>query len=247
MTLTARELAVLRTPLGPRYDDRLERFVAKLRGFGIQGRGPVSDGRGIEMGSVIPDSVAHQYRFEYESDTTVAVDSVGDADMELTNNPTYTNNSIDGSHALFLDASNDEWGEAAIGFSSEWTIETRMKIPSGGEIFGTHNDPDSNQFSIFRNSGALSVDQPNDTSISGGTIPTAEYIDIAVSWNGSTSNIRGYINGEKVFDGGKSGWDGTHDKFRIPNREGPSTTDITHDDIRIHFKQLADGDIPTYD
>lgn len=53
MTTKVRELAAVRKRLGPRYYNRL---IANFRGLGIQGRGSVSGGRGIEAGSAIPGS-----------------------------------------------------------------------------------------------------------------------------------------------------------------------------------------------
>lgn len=55
MSLTQRERAVLRdVPAPARKDDSLvEKIVARLRGLGVSGRGPESNGRGLTAGELI--------------------------------------------------------------------------------------------------------------------------------------------------------------------------------------------------
>jgi hypothetical protein len=93
MSLTARELAILRTQLGQNYRDRLNALIARLRGFGVQGRGPKSGGRGVIAGKLIRGVIES---YEWADSETLSDRYYGNTD-DFT---TQTSTVFDGSYAV---------------------------------------------------------------------------------------------------------------------------------------------------
>jgi hypothetical protein len=121
MALTARELAVLKTPLGPRYYDRLEHLIAELRGFGIRGRGPISDGRGVEVGSVIPDTGDYQWYIDAGSGSTLEAD-VGGVTATISGASWVDDTSAVGDHHLSHDGSGNYWQTDSAVLSTPFSV-----------------------------------------------------------------------------------------------------------------------------
>jgi hypothetical protein len=116
MSLTAHELAIIRTPPGPNYRDRLEALIARLRGLGIRKRGVLADNRGITGGTVIPDNGRkHWYDATKISgsdgdNVDIWEDQEGIDDLTQTTTdeqPVLKTNQIAGNQVLRFDGEND--------------------------------------------------------------------------------------------------------------------------------------------
>lgn len=153
MSLTTRELAILRTPLGSNYRDRLDALIARLRGLDIQGRGPVSNGRCIVAGTVMPDSLVSQYDARElilnDGDTVFTWnDGIGSNNLSNSNDyPKYSASEINGNPAVEFNGSSEYISGSSRTISTPFTVIavlrwTTSNITNNDTFFSTTNSSD---------------------------------------------------------------------------------------------------------
>ena len=94
----------------------------------------------VEIEAAIPDSVETQYEYEDDSDTTVAIDSIGSNDADI-NGPTYDPDAARGSFALLHDGDDDfTVSQSTINLASAGTNE---EVGLGGFLKSDGSGDDS--------------------------------------------------------------------------------------------------------
>lgn len=176
MSLTTRELAIMRTPPGPNYRGRLDTLIARLRGFGIVGRGTVSDGRGITMGTGIPNSVvllpesddlAHfsgdTGSFDINDNSPVLpVANNNDLSLKLSGSNTReigSNSGLDNYPSVDVTFEVSHYVDVANSTAVElyYNVDRATGIISNGSGYGLNIRPDNSDIGVFRrDSGSFS-------------------------------------------------------------------------------------------
>ena len=156
--------------------------------------------RNVSVGiDAIPDSVVSRWQFNDDSDTSIAIDSEGANDGDITG-ATYTTNAIEGSHALEYTDGTDEVSlgnitdsEDAIGTIGCWVNADSFSaddiiFETNGYRFGIgHERVGSNGIEGRAFDGSSSVE------VTSGVSTTNDWLHTALTWNGSEIEL--YIDG----------------------------------------------------
>jgi len=198
--------------------------------------------------SGIPDSGVAQYKLDSDSDTTTAIDSVGDFDATI-NGASYISDSYDGAFALSLDGSNDyaisdnSADPISNGTSEEYTVEGwyRTNNTSQGAIvfgFAGSNSDDDHIMVNTQNgniSGYLQIESTN--YIIEGTSLSSTYSHVAYVVDSTDHAL--YVDGSQVASASHNDTPSNigSGNFYIGSREGGDPNYFEGDvDLITHYK-----------
>lgn len=169
--------------------------------------------RNVSVGATeIPDSVVTQYRYEDDSDTTVAIDSIGNNPATISG-ATYTADAIVGSLALDHDGSDDESTSdntvdlSALGSDDSFEIAAHIDrkgvTDDEGYLISWSNPPSesNNQQGVgiqLRGGGVRAVLAVNDTLTVGNTVSAPSNSAFHLSIGVTQSEFTVYIDNSGV-------------------------------------------------
>lgn len=219
--------------------------------------------------SAIPDSVETQYRYEDNSDTTVALDSVGSNNANI-NGATYTSDSAVGSLALDHDGTDDNSRSqnsanlSTQGDTSGWSISAFIKpgeIANNWRVYaGWIDDSDPTRYAMLVEDGAdgngtyaAIIRTPdgggrNTILNSGVNIDTTSYVHLYLEITDSDFSLKVDNTQEANATNPQSSADiGTGDYVTGDTNDGAffdsSPGDVTVDDFSIANDPLTDGEV----
>jgi hypothetical protein len=151
------------------------------------------------FGADKPDSVVTQYRFEDDSDTSTAIDSVGNNDGDITGSPTFDTDSKCGSYSLLCDGNDDEVVSQSTvdlpnnGTSGELSVSGFVKLDDTSSVnevpFGYYVD-NNNMLILIKDANGVweAFLQINGTnySLETSTSPSTSSYDQVTVWADST-------------------------------------------------------------
>jgi hypothetical protein len=256
MSLTARDLTIGRMPVEPDHG-YIEALVARLRGFDIRGRGPMTDQRGIQAGYYKPSSGIARWTLD-NADTadSLAIDVWNDHDASIygaTTGASGANQTYDTGEAYSFNGNGDylEAPSLGSGFSSGFSVAVWIKpvfhgAGSSNHILSYESGNDSN--TVFRfeqdddSAGELDFgvrsDSSSFTEISYTGLVENTWSHLVGSFDGSVIEL--YHNGSLVGSSPASVVNDSANFFKMGARH--ITQDYWEgyiDDIRIYKKGLS--------
>ncbi len=206
MSLTQRERAVLRNlPAPARKDDSIvEKLIARLRGFGVNGRGPVSGGRGLTAGDLL--NWSHAYPIGAGGGTTIT-DEEGSNDGTINDATWISDASLVNGYGLNFDGSNDYVSFASTlshiaGGSNPFTFAITYRTSDtaqSNKTMVTHTTDSNDLFSISMQGGVVRVGRfgnSNWQETKSGSVNADTLTRIFWSYDGSSSRL--WLNGSEV-------------------------------------------------
>ncbi|ALG82889.1 LamG domain-containing protein [Halanaeroarchaeum sulfurireducens] len=259
MSLTARDLTIGRMPVEPDHG-YIEALVARLRGFDIRGRGPMTDQRGIQTGYYKPSSGIARWTLD-NADTadSLAIDVWNNHDASIygaTTGASGANQTYDTGEAYNFNGSGDylEAPSLGSGFSSGFSAAVWIKPVFQGTSNSNHilsYESGSDNDTIFRFEQDDDSTGELDFGVRNGTDSFAEISYTGLKedvWNHIVGTFDGvtvdlYHNGSHVGSTSASLVNDSAKFFKIGARH--TTQDYWEgnmDDLRIYIKGLSDSE-----